>query len=514
MAASALYLGLLISGVHGAYYSLDTREDILEASRTLAYDLMLLYPGNQTGQVPGVLPGPPPAGPYYWWQGGAMMGTYIEYWHYTGDTSYNEVVTEGILHQVGHNRDFQPLNHTRSLGNDDQGFWGLTAMLAAELKFPDPPRDQPQWLALAQAVWVTQADPSRYDDVCGGGLRWQIPPMNGGYDYKNNVQLTNGPLSLAISNGIFFNLGARLARYTGNDTYARYAEDAWDWIWAVNFIDHDNWLVYDGGHDYANCTDIDKASTYSYNAGIMLQGAAFMYDYTNGSKKWEERLENLVDSTIKRFFPDGVAVEVYCEPWRMCDQDMLSFKGYVHRWLTTAYLVAPFIADKIKPVLRTSAEAAVAQCTGGDNGRACGFYWDEGKYYDPALDETTGAGERMNVFAAVFSLLAEEETDKPVTNSTGGTSAGDPTAGLGSDNGIRTLKPIKTADRVGAAILTAVIVISAVGTFAWLCWPEKQDQEDRGKAAEAPVDAAAPAAGTAPVAEKLPIGAGGTTEKP
>ena len=53
------------------------------------------------------------------------------------------------------------------------GFWGMAAMRAAETNFQNPPKDQPQWLALAQAVWNTQME--RWDDTtCGGGLRWQI----------------------------------------------------------------------------------------------------------------------------------------------------------------------------------------------------------------------------------------------------------------------------------------------------------------------------------------------------
>lgn len=59
-------------------------------------------------------------------------------------------------------------------------------MQAAELNFPNPPSDKPQWLALAQAVFNTQADPSRHDSTCNGGLRWQIPLSNNGYDYKNS----------------------------------------------------------------------------------------------------------------------------------------------------------------------------------------------------------------------------------------------------------------------------------------------------------------------------------------
>lgn len=62
----------------------------------------------------------------------------------------------------------------------------MSAMTAAENNFPNPPSDEPQWLALAQAVFNTQADPIRHDNTCNGGLRWQIPLSNNGYDYKNS----------------------------------------------------------------------------------------------------------------------------------------------------------------------------------------------------------------------------------------------------------------------------------------------------------------------------------------
>ena len=109
----------------------------------------------------------------------------------TGDTSYNNVIKEALLFQVGPNQDYMPPNYTASLGNDDQGFWGMSAMLAAENGFPDPPSDQPQWLALAQAVFNTQAGPDRHDKTCNGGLRWQIPLSNNGYNYKNSERSRN-----------------------------------------------------------------------------------------------------------------------------------------------------------------------------------------------------------------------------------------------------------------------------------------------------------------------------------
>lgn len=160
--------------------------DIKKTASTVAWDMLQYYHGNESGQTPGILPGPPPAGDYYWWEGGAMWGTLIDYWYLTNDTTYNDLVMQAIQWQTGPNDDFQPPNVTLSLGNDDQGFWGMTAMLAAEEKFPDPPADRPGWLALAQGVFNTQASPDRHDGTCGGGIRWQIPPTNPGYSYKNS----------------------------------------------------------------------------------------------------------------------------------------------------------------------------------------------------------------------------------------------------------------------------------------------------------------------------------------
>lgn len=73
-------------------------------------------------------------------------------------------------------------------------------------------------------------------------------------------------------------MGARLARYTGNTTYADWAEKTWDWVESVGFIDPENYNIYDGAHVQDNCTDINKAQ-FSYNNGVFIQGAAMMYNY-------------------------------------------------------------------------------------------------------------------------------------------------------------------------------------------------------------------------------------------
>lgn len=81
---------------------------------------MQFYHGHQPGQTPGLLPGPPPEGPYFWWQAGALWGTMIDYWKYTGDDTYNQVVQDALLFQAGPDRNYMPPNVTASIGNDDQ----------------------------------------------------------------------------------------------------------------------------------------------------------------------------------------------------------------------------------------------------------------------------------------------------------------------------------------------------------------------------------------------------------
>jgi mannan endo-1,6-alpha-mannosidase len=138
---------------------------------------------------------------------------------------------------------------------------------------------------------------------------------------------------------------------------------------------------------------------------------------------------------------------------------MLSFKGYLHRWLAETAILAPYTADQIMPVLRTSTAAAVAQCTGGTNGRFCGFKWSSGTF-----DGKTGACQQMSVLAALMSLL---QTPEPLTNSTGGSSVGNPNAGTNQTTPAY-FAPITTGDRAGAAILTILLLGGTISTFVWM----------------------------------------------
>ena len=238
-------------------------DSIKAAAKIVAADTRRYFVGKQEDGKIGVTLLP---APYYWWEAGAMMGSLIDYWHYTGDTTYNNFVIEILQSQVGPHNDFMPPEQRSSLGNDDQAFWAIAAMSAAEYKFPNPPDpDQPGWLSLVQAVFNEQV--ARWDtSLCNGGLRWQIYEVTG-YDLKNT-----------ISNGCLFNIAARLARYTGDKKYADWAEKVWDWMERIGLIST-SFDVFDNSEAQKNnCSRLDR-NQWTYNAGTMLMGAATMFNY-------------------------------------------------------------------------------------------------------------------------------------------------------------------------------------------------------------------------------------------
>lgn len=142
---------------------------------------------------------------------------------------------------------------------------------------------------------------------------------------------------------------------------------------------------------------------------------------------------------------------------------MLSFKGYLHRWMAQTTQVAPFTHEKIMATLQKSTAAAVKSCQGGPNGRQCGFRWTTGQF-----DGLLGAGQQMNALAALSSLLVDQAGIKPpLTNSTGGTSQGNPNAGQTATD-VFHHPPPTTGDKAGASILTILILGGIMSSFVWM----------------------------------------------
>lgn len=260
---------------------------IRNASATLALGVQSYYHNNQTS-TPATAIGTLPLEPWYWWLAGAMWGGMIDYWAYTDDSSYNAVIQQAVMAQIGPNSNFMPPAYYSSLGNDDQAFWALSVLSAHEYSFPPPEgKGDNVWLDLAVAVFNTQV-PRWNTEKCAGGLKWQVFASNNGYDYRNSV-----------SNGAFMQIAARLARITGNQTYVDWAGKTWDWMNQTGLIGS-NYEVYDGTGDTENCTQLNHIQ-WTYNPALLLYASATMANLTN-QVVWQDRVDGLLTSILNTFF--------------------------------------------------------------------------------------------------------------------------------------------------------------------------------------------------------------------
>jgi mannan endo-1,6-alpha-mannosidase len=263
-------------------------------------------------------------------------------------------------------------------------------MAAAERNFPQPDENVPGWLQLGSNLWNSLA--SRWNTTaCGGGLLWQIFASNpNGLDYKNSV-----------SNGGLFQISARLARATGNDTYLQWAEKVWDWTEGVGMIDTD-FNVHDGASASHDCKDINPV-TFSYSAGIYLYGAAVMADHT-GDQKWVQRTERILDAARSFFSPfdnaTNIMYEHACEQVDHCNGDMVFFKASFSRFVYAASLFVPSIQPTIDELWHTSAVAAAKACSGGPAGTSCGTKW-----YVGGFDGNTDLGQETSALETIQGLL-------------------------------------------------------------------------------------------------------------
>ena len=74
--------------------------------------MLRYYHGADPGNVPGLFASSNHS--YPWWEAGAVWGSLIDYWNYTGDAEYVSLVQQALLSQVGPNKDYMTPNQTRA----------------------------------------------------------------------------------------------------------------------------------------------------------------------------------------------------------------------------------------------------------------------------------------------------------------------------------------------------------------------------------------------------------------
>ncbi|KAL5411899.1 hypothetical protein PMIN04_010055 [Paraphaeosphaeria minitans] len=296
-----------------------TTESLVVTAAQIAQSIKLSLPNPSLALVPQ---------PYYWWQSGIVNNALFTYGFVTGDRQFEDLAKNTLYNQATGANDFMMPEAT---GNDDQAWWALSALTAAENNVAVP-AGSTTFLSMAQNVFNEQK--ARWDESsCGGGMRFKINAGDAGYEYKSS-----------IANGLFFQLAARLAKLTGDADARAWAEKSYDWITATGLVDAE-YNVYDGTDAAGACVDLNR-NQWSYNAGVFLYGAAVMASQT-GDAKWVDRSSGLLAAAQRTFVRDGALYEPTCEDQGNCNNDQVSFKGILARWLGATAVELPALKDSI-----------------------------------------------------------------------------------------------------------------------------------------------------------------------
>lgn len=441
-------LGLIfwfVVAVSGVNIDIKSPESVCSAAKYVADGEFNYYEGLKSGGTVGMF-----SQPYYWWHAGEAWGGLLLYYTFcqSDNDTLKGIVYDGMYHQAGHQYNYIPSNQSMTEGNDDQGVWGLTIMEAAERNFSNP--QDHSWLSMSQAIYNTMN--SRWDDSsCNGGLRWQIFTWNSGYDYKNT-----------ISNGALFHIAARLARYTDNETYVDTAEKVYEWMDEVGFLKNNETKIdlHDGANVEHNCTDL-TTHKWSYTYGIVTAGCAYMYNHTN-DEKWLDRTKKLVEAS-KYFFKDNIMQETTCQQTNNCNTDQRTFRSLFSRCLGLTASMAPSTNSTIFEWLQTSANHAAQSCSGGTDHVTCGEDWSHNGW-----DNKYGLGEQMSALEVMMAVIMHDYP-KPYKASSGGTAQSEPESGLDTQDKVNQNKiHVKTKDKAGAGILTAIVLLILLAGSVWM----------------------------------------------
>ena len=244
--------------------ALTSTDSIISVAKPLASGIIAAYKTNlNETRTPGLFD----EDQYYWWESGNAWTELIEYAYLTGDVQYNSMIAQALQHQLGDHDAFMPPNQTKSLGNDDQSYWGLASLTAHEAGLEKPKSGE--WIDFAVNVFNVQT--ARWnEETCNGGLKWQIYAFNNGYNYRSSV-----------TNGNYFLLAARLAHLTGNSTYSDWAAKSFSWSESVGLISNESY-VFDGTDDTSDCSDVNYLQ-WTNNQAIYVEGAALMYNTVSTS---------------------------------------------------------------------------------------------------------------------------------------------------------------------------------------------------------------------------------------
>ncbi|KAK6518239.1 hydrolase 76 protein [Arthrobotrys conoides] len=401
LSTSSAVLALSLAPVALGQLKVDVaKPDTLKAAAKVVMRSLVDDYTSQKPFVAGLLPSD-----YSFFESGVFFNTILNYAAFTGDKSYNSLFEKDFYNQIGENANFITKNNSARVVNDDVGYWALAAISAAEYGARPFESSAPSYLILADNAFNDFVQ--RWDDkTCGGGLRWAVQASDDRYGFKD----TN-------SNGVFFELAARLGAQTGNQTYLDWANKVYDWTAKTKLIGsletNNVGQILAGASVKDKCQQIDR-TFYSAQQANYIYGAAVMYGKTKTSA-WLDRLSGLVQYAGATYFgpqqyvDDGksqVVTEAACEYENKCTLDQKAGKAILFRSLAVA-LGYNDLDMLLNVQMTNSARAAAKSCSADGD---CGFKWSDLEY-----DSTkgTGFGEKMGAIESFLAVVRQTES-KPV----------------------------------------------------------------------------------------------------
>ena len=148
---------------------------------------------------------------------------------------------------------------------------------------------------------------------------------------------------------------------------------------------------------------------------------------------WQDTSKSFINAMDDNFFKrDGVMTEPVCEPDGSCDNVIVpAIQGLAAQWLGATLRVVPYNIPALSNKIRSSAQAAARQCSGGkDNQTACGMDWTI-----PESDGEYGLGQELSAMnVIVANLRAKSAGTSNTTSSNSSTTAASGAAGTSSSS--------------------------------------------------------------------------------
>ncbi|KAF2870288.1 glycosyl hydrolase family 76-domain-containing protein [Massariosphaeria phaeospora] len=338
----------------------DDATNVMGLSRQFAESIINeYYKKNPLGSSTGLFytkPEPLGGSELPWNVSANIWDTLITYSNLTGDTQFSDLISEALFAQADSPDDtssFMPRNQTLYLDNPAQAQWGLAALSAAESNLVPSRRNQRPYFQLADEVFSAQTE--RWNSsLCNGILRHSIFLFNEGYDQSSALGMSS-----------FFLLSARLARFSGNQTYITWAEKAFASAQKVGFIS-DKYQVFDRADIVDEKCVLDKSSSTSSNLGRWIEGTAVLYNQTNGNETWRTHLTSLLNTTSQFLLTSNASAPLIASDCKadnaLPDCGIHARLPYIHS-LSRIVALAPFTAAKLNPMLAWTADAAMSVCT-------------------------------------------------------------------------------------------------------------------------------------------------------